>query len=1039
MLKLNEMRRLLVISLAFLSFTSAYCQTDSLLQEVRDSLNYMFLHLDKTRVPTGLLYDYAVNYIEFESFDGVSPADSLFYECEMADAFIHDLSEARVNSNRPFSGGLVSSNILGAASDSLQVNIGFIAAAYNKFASDALSNNLVAYSSGQFYDVYSGGTWLNPYDSAYVFCLIAGSSNVLSSSNVTFSFSENCFFSNIPDLAALSVDAGDGAGFRQIPLSGGSFTTVYYEDGAHKLQARLTLQSGVVLSAICYITSYGAPAAHLMGAGDFVVNPDDVTEYTFGGLKALVSVKYSQSDVRRPFIVAEGYDPGSYALLPAPFNNNYGNTSFYDVYPDLPFEIWQNYDIYYIDWKSSDAGIQYNAALLEHIITQINQQNASNNTEMSIIMGQSMGGLIVRYALCDMESRNVPHNCRMFISDDAPHFGANIPIGALYIVKDIINKYDGNFTFRTLCKILAEFTSIPSVNFLKKYYTATSTRQLLYNYIDLGGNLNNSVFDTFQTTLDNMGFPKGDNGQGIELACISNGGDLWFLEDDLAANDGKYLDFTTHGHVSVLTLLPITKFNLTARVYPFRTVGDIVARLKMTYRKSIMGIPVNGTIFDNTQRLNQSILPDTSVPGSYLSCARYSLPHKYGTDDLNPFADFYLNMKLVDFMFIPSVSSLAYKHASSNLSSSDWTIRYPYSELHSTVTLPFDSYYIGEHSSLHISLDSSHFYWNNRFKEWLVSAAGVHIVGPEVIRDADTLCLEGNDANLLFSWSSSDESVVSVNNSGVLTRHRFGKATITAQSTISDGKIISKKKEVIAGFPLMALSNRYEDGIGYVITASCCDSTEQAAFDECLADGKIKFRWRTEGAGAVPLDMVTSSCEFVAGSAPTGGSLYVICTMFDPETNYSSETYYQHFDISVPYLVRPDAVLITDDCKVKFMSGSFVHTCEPDSSYPVLSLIESLDGRHIPDPPVSYLVVNLRDTVQAFDFSHIHPPLIMLGQSFDVFNTETVHGIISGFASRPHFYGMYILSIAAFDENGFLLQTIQIPIKSENYEEPEFL
>ena len=74
------MRRFLVISLAFLSFTSAYCQTDSLLQEVRDSLDYMFQHLDMTRVPTGLLYDYAVNYIEFESFDGVSPADSLFYE-----------------------------------------------------------------------------------------------------------------------------------------------------------------------------------------------------------------------------------------------------------------------------------------------------------------------------------------------------------------------------------------------------------------------------------------------------------------------------------------------------------------------------------------------------------------------------------------------------------------------------------------------------------------------------------------------------------------------------------------------------------------------------------------------------------------------------------------------------------------------------------------------------------------------------------------------------------------------------------------------
>lgn len=40
-----------------------------------------------------------------------------------------------------------------------------------------------------------------------------------------------------------------------------------------------------------------------------------------------------------------------------------------------------------------------------------------------------MGGMIARYALAYMEHKNMPHNCKLFVSFDAPHLGANIPIG----------------------------------------------------------------------------------------------------------------------------------------------------------------------------------------------------------------------------------------------------------------------------------------------------------------------------------------------------------------------------------------------------------------------------------------------------------------------------------------------------------------------------------------------------------------------------------------------------------------------------------
>lgn len=66
------------------------------------------------------------------------------------------------------------------------------------------------------------------------------------------------------------------------------------------------------------------------------------------------------------------------------------------------------------------------------------KDNAS--TERLVIMGLSMGGLISRYALAYMEKKQAKailladkgqwkHNTRIWVSFDAPHLGANIPMG----------------------------------------------------------------------------------------------------------------------------------------------------------------------------------------------------------------------------------------------------------------------------------------------------------------------------------------------------------------------------------------------------------------------------------------------------------------------------------------------------------------------------------------------------------------------------------------------------------------------------------
>jgi alpha-beta hydrolase superfamily lysophospholipase len=60
-----------------------------------------------------------------------------------------------------------------------------------------------------------------------------------------------------------------------------------------------------------------------------------------------------------------------------------------------------NYDIIYVDWGIGTDYIQNNAELLKKAIRWVNQNKIGS--EKNVVLGQSMGGLIARYALKDME------------------------------------------------------------------------------------------------------------------------------------------------------------------------------------------------------------------------------------------------------------------------------------------------------------------------------------------------------------------------------------------------------------------------------------------------------------------------------------------------------------------------------------------------------------------------------------------------------------------------------------------------------------
>ncbi|PKP24291.1 MAG: hypothetical protein CVU03_13010 [Bacteroidetes bacterium HGW-Bacteroidetes-2] len=137
----------------------------------------------------------------------------------------------------------------------------------------------------------------------------------------------------------------------------------------------------------------------------------------------------------KPIILIDGFDPGDTRDIPALYqllNFNNGTENLADEARALGYDvILLNFPVYIRNGSDIiDGGsdyIQRNAFVLAALIEEINAQKVGE--EELVIIGPSMGGLISRYALRYMEQNGLNHETRLWLSFDAPHLGANIPIG----------------------------------------------------------------------------------------------------------------------------------------------------------------------------------------------------------------------------------------------------------------------------------------------------------------------------------------------------------------------------------------------------------------------------------------------------------------------------------------------------------------------------------------------------------------------------------------------------------------------------------
>tara|TARA_R110002050_G_scaffold247901_2_gene385704 strand:- start:5148 stop:10004 length:4857 start_codon:yes stop_codon:yes gene_type:complete len=362
---------------------------------------------------------------------------------------------------------------------------------YQKVKSGAFANGDIALQNGQF--VLSDST-LNPFEDQELWLAGVHADEVPINDTFFVVLPELLLFINShlagDSVLSIEIDLDDGLGFRSLNLD--IPLPVYYsgEGGVEKhIQLKWNITGKTLYSNLSWKTSTACtfPQAQLppwpsitesisVRTGNSMQTFSRTIKHLFKasipfyGQKAQgkAYVKYrngagaNPTTFVKPLIFVEGLDLKELMQYSsaASFNaySNYpqlGQTGWPQLWgcndeglfsaatPYLDSLSQEGYDIIMLDFKDGADYIQRNAFLLVELINRINQNKIGN--EPNVIIGASMGGQVVRYALSYMEQNNMPHCVRLNVSLDSPWKGAHIPI-AIQCFLEYMSYQAGNST-----------------------------------------------------------------------------------------------------------------------------------------------------------------------------------------------------------------------------------------------------------------------------------------------------------------------------------------------------------------------------------------------------------------------------------------------------------------------------------------------------------------------------------------------------------------------------------------------------------------
>ncbi len=353
----------------------------------------------------------------------------------------------------------------------------------------------------------------------------------------------------------------------------------------------------------------------------------------------------------KPIILVDGFDPTNTRTIPMIYDMlNYGTDQ--NLATDLRN---QGFDVVILNFPNytrpstttqilggSDY-IQRNAMILVELINTINALKTGE--EQNVVIGPSMGGLIARYGLRYMEMNSMDHETRLFLSFDAPHRGANIPIGFQHLFNYMAYGPLGDATLQVVVDAMLR---------------SPASRQMLIDqfegHLDGGSNFEfdqditlptgkPNYRNAFQAELDAMGFPQ--NTRNIAIANGSTTG---------STNGTPGMEVMDHVFDVTDSQRAVINLHFTPEAGTMTEVSHFQGQVK------VFGVWI--TVYESEAMSEAPIDSDglDSSPGGKFDVT--SLSDLAGSNAM--LTEFFQNLNINYFSFIPTRSALAMED------SADW-------------------------------------------------------------------------------------------------------------------------------------------------------------------------------------------------------------------------------------------------------------------------------------------------------------------------------------------------------------------------------
>ena len=734
-------------------------------------INATFANLDKSRIPHKLLVDYAMEFAELSGYNGVITNENIVNRGQYTSIY-NTLLMSRVNTNVA---GLVSPTTFRTNWENLRqpnkIVLSGLYYKYNEFKPDA-PNNTITITNGKLYDKFVNGVWQNPYNEKQVFAM---ASPIIKFNKLAMQVqlpSSLWYTNQVSTVQSIAIDFSDGLGYQT--TSFGQIKNVSYTaSGLKEWKYKLTLTNGQILysHSKIFIDGQVAPNTPTTAQQRTINQPCSVNEFgidvvEFTGSRAyagqvgnaILEIDYRNTfgcgTITNPLIIVEGFDSGLQGV-----ENPLGEADYFSFRNESDFDTGllanqlNTYDIIYINFKKGSDDLHRNAYLVEDVIKWVNSVKVG--TIPNVVIGQSMGGLLARFALRDMENQynatgnsTWQHQTNLYVSHDAPHQGANIPLSILAFARHMIDQFVSTPLGDFNINISGEGAPV-TIEDMQTLLNATGTKQLLINNLEGTFSVNNNVGNAWRTELKNLGYP-----QLTRNISLSNASHCAFTQpfsplDNLftltgSGQTGVLTDFL----LNYLPIVSISTYTSLAILFnePALLIGILPGNSKFNLNFYGKALPPSGgtnriyngnisftktlfKLFGWTPRITVNItnkgydapaIPsyDYFPGGSYNSFITSS--NSNSNPDFSFLGSYGINLTaLPSFNFIPATSALDIGNGSVTLSDTDYLKKYVANvPLTAPRTTPFINYTTSFNNN---GNNEQHISFNRRNGNWLAT------------------------------------------------------------------------------------------------------------------------------------------------------------------------------------------------------------------------------------------------------------------------------------------------------------------------------